>query len=67
LELPVDVIQIKGIWIELASHPFPHLLVLRVLRLANRLQEINVSPDATAILGGTGPFAGEAQRVAVVN
>jgi len=28
LELSVDLIQIKGIWIELAPHPFQHRLVL---------------------------------------
>src|SRR5262249_47648364 len=63
LELSVDLIQIKGLWIELASHPFQHLLMLRVLRILYSLQKARVPPDATAILGRTGAFAREAHRV----
>src|SRR6266699_4704577 len=63
LELPVDLIQIKGIWIELASHPFQHRLMLGVLRILYSVQKARVTPDATAILRRTGAFAREAHRV----
>src|SRR5213083_2036854 len=36
-----------------------------MLRVADRCQKTGVSPDAPAILGGTGTFAGEAERVAL--
>jgi Metallo-beta-lactamase superfamily len=49
--------------IELATDPFQHTLVLGMLRVADRCQKTDVSPDATAILGGTGTVAGEAERV----
>ena len=65
MELPVDLLEIKSIGIELAPYPCQHLLVLGVLRISDRFQKINVSPDAPAILGGTGTLAGEAERVAL--
>jgi hypothetical protein len=39
LELPVDLIQIKDVRIELASHPFQHLLVFRMFGIPDRFQE----------------------------
>jgi hypothetical protein len=33
LELPVDLVQIKGLWIKCATDPFQHLLMLGVLRM----------------------------------
>src|SRR2546428_14075215 len=63
LQLHVDLVQIKGLRIKLAPYPFQHLLVLGVLGIVDGFQETDISPDATAILGGTAPFAREAERV----
>jgi hypothetical protein len=63
LELPVDLVLIKDVRIELASHPFQHLVMLGVLWIADRFQKTRVAPDAPAILGRTGPFAREADGV----
>jgi len=48
-----------------APYPFEHLLVLGVLWIVDGFQETGVSPDTTAVFGGTGPFAREADRVAL--
>src|SRR5215475_14588733 len=65
LELPVDLVQIKGLRIKLAPDPVQHLLMLGVLRIVDRVQKARVPPDTTAILGRTGAFACEAYRVAL--
>jgi hypothetical protein len=39
--------------------------VLGVLGIVEGVQETGISPDTTTILGGTGPFAREADRVAL--
>ena len=65
LQLSIHLVQIKGLRIKLAPDPFQHLLVLGVLGIVDGFQETDISPDATAILGGTGPFAREADRVAL--
>jgi hypothetical protein len=39
--------------------------VLGVLGIVEGFQETGVSPDTTAIFGGTGPFAREAERLAL--
>src|SRR5437016_13247062 len=65
LELPIDLVQIKGLWIKLAPDPFHHLLMLGVLRIVDRVQKARVPPDATAILWRTGAFAREAHRIAL--
>jgi hypothetical protein len=63
LELPIDLVQIKGLWIKLATDPFQQLLMLGVLRILYSVQKARVTPDATAILGRTGAFAREAHWV----
>src|SRR5262249_22448591 len=65
LELPVDLVQIKGLRIKLAPDPFQHLLMLGVLRILYSVQKARVPPDTTAILRRTGTFACEAYRVAL--
>ena len=65
LQLHVDLVQIKGLRIKRAPYPFQHLLVLGVLWIVDGFQETRVAPDATAILGGTGAFAREADGVAL--
>src|SRR4030095_9397694 len=65
LELAVDLVQIKGLWIKLATDPVHHLLILGVLRVLYSLQKARVPPYTTAILGRTGAFACEAHRVAL--
>src|SRR4051794_18097383 len=65
LQLSIPLVQIKGLRIKLAPDPFQHLLVLRMLGIADRFQHTGVAPDATAILGWTGPFAREADGVAL--
>src|SRR5712691_12510240 len=65
LQLPIHLVQIKGLRIKLAPDPFQHLLVLGVLWIAHRFEQTGVAPDATAILGGTGTFPGETDGVAL--
>src|SRR6266853_859495 len=65
LQRHVDLVEIKGLRIKLTPYPFEHLLVLGVLWSVDGFQETGVAPDATTILGGTGPFAREADGVAL--
>src|SRR5262249_55353199 len=56
LQLHVDLVYIKGLWIKRAPDPFQHLLVLGVRWIVDCFHETRVAPDATAILRGTGSF-----------
>src|SRR4030095_15223818 len=64
LELAVDLVQIKGLWIKFATDPVHHLLMLGVLRVLYSLQKARVPPDTTAILGRGGAFGCEGRRAA---
>ena len=50
MELAVDLVQIKGLWIKCATDPVHHLLMLGVLRILYRVQKARVPPETTAIL-----------------
>src|SRR5712671_617876 len=58
----IDDQRIELFRIEFATDPFDHLLVLGMLRVADRRQEIRISPDAAAIVGRTGALAADADR-----
>src|ERR687885_1569623 len=65
LELAVDLIQIKGLWIKFAPYPVHHLLMLGVLGVADCFQQTRIAPDAPTILGRAGAFPRETERVAL--
>jgi len=65
LELRINLVQIKGIRIELVTCPFHPPVVIGVLRIVDRCQKTRVSPETTAILGGAGTFACQTERIAL--
>src|SRR5262245_53158869 len=65
LELAVDLVQIKGLWIKFAPYPVHHLLMLGVLGVADGFQQTRIAPDAPTILGRAGAFPRETERVAL--
>ena len=59
----MDRVQIKGLGITCATDPGHHRLMRGVLRIVESIQKVRVLPDATAILGRTGPCAREAYGI----
>ena len=51
-ERPIDLVQIKGLWIKLAIDPCHHLLMLGVLRILDSVQKARITSDATTSSGG---------------
>ena len=64
-QLYINFVQIKGFRIKRTPDPVQHLLMLGVLWVVDRFEQTGVAPDATAILRRTGPFAREADRIAL--
>ena len=58
----IDLLRIEVLGIEFLVDPFHHVVVLGVLRIADRLQEIRISPDAAAIVGWARALAVDATR-----
>jgi hypothetical protein len=49
LSFRVDLVQIGGLWITLATHSSHHLFVLGVFWIVDRLQELSIDWFARAI------------------
>src|SRR5688500_15947952 len=56
----VEVLRVQG-----AADPLEHAFVLLVVRVGEHLEELGVTPGATAVLGRAGSAPGEAERVAL--
>src|SRR5581483_11655802 len=48
-ERSIHRIQIKRLWIKLAANPFQQVLLLRITRVSDNLQEMLVAPNPTDV------------------
>src|ERR1035441_3351477 len=62
-ELPVDVVDRKGLGIKTITNPIPQLLMVIVVGVTDRVQEIVESPDAPTIFRWAGELAASAHRI----
>src|ERR1039458_9065020 len=62
-ELPVDVVDRKGLGIKTITNQIPQLLMVIVVGVTDRVQEIVESPDAPTIFRWAGELAASAHRI----
>ena len=59
----VDGVGVERVRIKAAATPTQHVLMIRMLRIADRLQELAITPDPSHILRRTDPFPCQYPRV----
>ena len=66
MQILVDLFQIEHLGVVIFTNPFGEVLVLGVLRVGERIEEVVETGDASTVLGraGTAPF--EADRIVVL-